>query len=185
MTDSKKTTDPELVDVLPAHRFDEAKLLTWLQANMPDIGDRLEIRQFQGGQSNPTYLLEADSGRYVLRKKPPGKVLPSAHMVEREYKVIRALSEHTDVPVPRTRVLCEDSGIIGTPFYVMDFMPGRVVSHPALRDIDFSERTPVHQAAMDTLAALHSVDVNAIGLDPRGAWLGAADSRRQGSAAGF
>lgn len=164
MTDSKKTTDPELVDVLPAHRFDEAKLLTWLQANMPNIGDRLEIRQFQGGQSNPTYLLEADSGRYVLRKKPPGKVLPSAHMVEREYKVIRALSEHTDVPVPRTRVLCEDSDIIGTPFYVMDFMPGRVVSHPALRDIDFSERTPVHQAAMDTLAALHSVDVNAIGL---------------------
>ena len=84
---------PELVDVLPAHKFDEARLLSWLQQDMPGFGNRLEIKQFQGGQSNPTFLLDADSGRYVLRKKPPGKTLPSAHMVEREYKVIRALSE--------------------------------------------------------------------------------------------
>lgn len=156
--------DPELVDVLDAHRFDEQQLKAWLLQAMPDIGDRLEVKQFQGGQSNPTFLLDTDSGRYVLRKKPPGKTLPSAHMVEREYKVIRALSDHTDVPVPQARVLCEDSAIIGTPFYIMDFTPGRVVSHPALRALDRQERRPVHEAAMDTLAQLHAVDVNAVGL---------------------
>lgn len=156
--------DPQLVDVLDAHRFDEQKLKAWLQTAMPDIGDRLDIQQFQGGQSNPTFLLDTDSGRYVLRKKPPGKTLPSAHMVEREYKVIRALSDNTDVPVPQARVLCEDADIIGTPFYVMDFMPGRVVSHPALRALDRHERRPVHEAAMDTLAQMHAVDVNAVGL---------------------
>ncbi len=160
--------DPELVDVLDAHRFDEPSLKRWLQTAMPDIGDRLDVKQFQGGQSNPTFLLDTDSGRYVLRKKPPGKTLPSAHMVEREYKVIRALSDHTDVPVPRARVLCEDPDIIGTPFYVMDFMPGRVVSHPALRALDRDERRPVHEAAMDSLAQLHAVDVNAIGLGDYG-----------------
>ena len=97
---------PELVDVLPAHKFDEASLLTWLQQTIPGFGTRLDVRQFQGGQSNPTFLLDTDSSQYVLRKKPPGKTLPSAHMVEREYKVMRALSEHTSVPVPNTRALC-------------------------------------------------------------------------------
>ena len=92
---------PELIDVLPAHRFDEAALARYLRLHLPQLGDDgLIIKQFQGGQSNPTYLLETAGRRYVLRKKPPGKVLPSAHMVEREYKVIRALSEHTRVPVP-------------------------------------------------------------------------------------
>ncbi|MBD3658361.1 MULTISPECIES: phosphotransferase [Marinobacter] len=155
---------PELVEVLPAHKFDEARLLAWLQKEMPEIGSRLAVRQFQGGQSNPTYLLDTDSGRYVLRKKPPGKTLPSAHMIEREYKVIRALSDHTNVPVPQARVLCEDSSIIGTPFYVMDYMDGRIVSHSALRAIDREERMPAHLSAIDTLARLHSVDVNAVGL---------------------
>jgi aminoglycoside phosphotransferase (APT) family kinase protein len=155
---------PELVEVLPAHKFDEAMLLSWLQKALPGFGDRLDVKQFQGGQSNPTYLLDTDSGRYVLRKKPPGKTLPSAHMVEREYKVIRALSENTSVPVPRTRVLCEDNDVIGTPFYVMDYMEGRIVSHSALRELERVERLPAHHSAIDTLAALHSVDVNAIGL---------------------
>lgn len=156
--------EPQLVDVLESHRFDETALLAWLQTAMPGFGDTLAIRQFQGGQSNPTFMLTADSGRYVLRKKPPGKVLPSAHMVEREFKVIRALSEHTDLPVPKAQVLCEDDSIIGTPFYVMDFMPGRVVSHPALHELDRAERRPVHESAVDTMAALHAVDVNAVGL---------------------
>ncbi|MGQ7272894.1 phosphotransferase [Marinobacter sp. V034] len=160
--------EPQLVDVLDAHRIDQAGLLSWLQKAMPDFGNRLDVKQFQGGQSNPTYLLDTDSGRYVLRKKPPGKVLPSAHMIEREYKVIRALSMNTDVPVPQTQVLCEDASVIGTPFYVMDYMPGRVVSHPALRALDRAERQPVHEAAIDTLAALHSVDVNAVGLGDYG-----------------
>lgn len=159
---------PELVDVLPAHKFDEANLLAWLQQAMPDFGTRLEVKQFQGGQSNPTFLLDTDSGRYVLRKKPPGKTLPSAHMVEREYRVMRALSENTDVPVPNVRVLCEDSDIIGTPFYVMDFLEGRIISHSALRALDRQDRLPAHHSAIDTLAALHAVDVNAVGLGDYG-----------------
>lgn len=158
------STAPNLVDVLDAHRFDEDRLLGWLQKEMPGIGDSLEIKQFQGGQSNPTFLLTAGDRRYVLRKKPPGKTLPSAHMVEREYKVIRALSDNTDVPVPKARVLCEDSDIIGTPFYVMDYMEGRVVAHPALPELERAERRPVHYAAIDTMARLHAVDVNAVGL---------------------
>lgn len=156
--------EPELIEVLPAHRFDEAALARYLRLHMPEIGEELSIRQFQGGQSNPTYLLESVERRYVLRKKPPGKVLPSAHMVEREYKVIRALSEHTPVPVPRVHLLCEDEGIIGTAFYVMDHVAGRIFSHPALEGVAVEERQPIHLAAVDTLAELHQVDVEAVGL---------------------
>jgi aminoglycoside phosphotransferase (APT) family kinase protein len=162
------TTAPELVDVLPAHRFDEERLLEWLQAELPEVGERLDVRQFQGGQSNPTFLLDTDGGQYVLRKKPPGKTLPSAHMVEREYRVMKALADHTEVPVPRVRVLCEDSTVIGTPFYVMDFMEGRIISHSALPDLQRGGRLPAHQSAIDTMAALHSVDVSAIGLGDYG-----------------
>ena len=162
------TTAPELVDVLPAHRFDEERLLAWLQAELPEVGERLDVRQFQGGQSNPTFLLGTDGGQYVLRKKPPGKTLPSAHMVEREYRVMKALADHTGVPVPRVRVLCEDSAIIGTPFYVMDFLDGRILSHSALPELGREDRLLAHQSAIDTLAALHSVDVNTIGLGDYG-----------------
>lgn len=162
------TTAPELVDVLPAHRFEEARLLAWLQAELPEVGEHLRVRQFQGGQSNPTFLLDTDGGQYVLRKKPPGKTLPSAHMVEREYRVMKALADHTEVPVPRVRVLCEDSAIIGTPFYVMDFLEGRILSHSALPEVNREDRFPAHRTAIDTLAALHSVDVNAIGLGDYG-----------------
>lgn len=161
-------TAPELVDVLPAHRFDEERLLAWLQAELPEVGERLQVRQFQGGQSNPTFLLDTEGGQYVLRKKPPGKTLPSAHMVEREYRVMKALSDHTEVPVPKVRLLCEDSAIIGTPFYVMDFLDGRILSHSALQELDREDRLPAHRAAIDTLAGLHSVDVNAIGLGDYG-----------------
>ena len=164
MAPQADTLDPDLVDVLDAHRFDENALQAWLGETMPGIGQCRRIQQFQGGQSNPTFLLETDTGQYVLRKKPPGQTLPSAHMVEREYRVIRALSDHTTVPVPRARGLCEDPGVIGTPFYIMDFMPGRVVSHPALRELDHGERRSVHNAAMDTLAQLHAVDVEQVGL---------------------
>lgn len=162
------TTAPELVDVLPAHRFDEERLLAWLQAELPEVGESLDVRQFQGGQSNPTFLLGADGGQYVLRKKPPGKTLPSAHMVEREYRVMKALADHTGVPVPRVRVLCEESAVIGTPFYVMDFLDGRILSHSALPELGREDRLLAHQSAIDTLAALHSVDVNTIGLGDYG-----------------
>ncbi|WP_417778854.1 phosphotransferase [Stutzerimonas xanthomarina] len=156
--------EPELIDVLPAHRFDEAALAQYLRQQLPKLGSELKVRQFQGGQSNPTYLLESAGRRYVLRKKPPGKVLPSAHMVEREYKVIRALSEHTQVPVPRVHLLCEDEAVIGTAFYVMDHVEGRIFSHPALEGLAVDDRHAIHLAAVDTLAELHKVDVAAVGL---------------------
>lgn len=156
--------EPQLVDVLPAHRFDEAALAAYLRTHLPAMDDSLTVRQFQGGQSNPTFLLETAGRQYVLRKKPPGKVLPSAHMVEREYKVIRALATHTDLPVPCTHVLCEDPAIIGTAFYVMDFIPGRILSHPALADVERGERRAIHLAAVDTLADLHKVDPGKVGL---------------------
>lgn len=159
---------PELVDVLPAHKFDEAGLLNWLREAIPGFGTTLNIKQFQGGQSNPTFLLMANSGQYVMRKKPPGKTLPSAHMVEREYKAMRALGEHTDVPVPNVRVLCEDADVIGTPFYVMDYLDGRIITHSALRDLNCHDRLPAYHSAIDTLAALHSVDVNTVGLGDYG-----------------
>lgn len=154
---------PELVPVLEAHRFDEQRLTAYLsQADLLD--GPLKIRQFQGGQSNPTYLLETGARRYVLRKKPPGKVLPSAHQVDREYRVMKALGEHSKVPVPVMHLLCEDDTVIGTSFYVMDFVPGRVYSHPQLEALPKQDRAAVYHASIDTLARLHSVDYQAAGL---------------------
>lgn len=158
---------PDLVDVLPAHRFDTGALQTYLQDRLPGCEEGVQLRQFQGGQSNPTFLLEAGGHRYVLRKKPPGNLLPSAHQIEREYRVISALA-NTEVPVPRARLLCEDSEVIGTPFYVMDYVEGRVCPHPELAEIESHQRRPVYMAMADTLARLHQVDWRAVGLDDFG-----------------
>lgn len=158
---------PELVDVLPAHRFDSGALSTYLRDHLPGGEAELHIRQFQGGQSNPTFLLECDGHRYVLRKKPPGELLPSAHQIEREYRVISALA-HTGVPVPRTHLLCEDSSIIGTPFYVMDYVDGRVCPHPEMTEVARDQRRPIYMAMADTLARLHQVDWQAAGLSDFG-----------------
>ncbi|GAA5120147.1 phosphotransferase family protein [Alloalcanivorax gelatiniphagus] len=154
---------PEIVPVLDAHRIDEKRLADYLKQR--DLLDGpLTVRQFQGGQSNPTYLLESGARRYVLRKKPPGKVLPSAHQVDREYRVMKALGEHSQVPVPAMHVLCEDDGVIGTSFYVMDFVPGRVYSHPQLESLNKEHRGQLYQDMIDTLARLHRVDHQAAGL---------------------
>lgn len=154
----------QLVDVLAAHRFDERVLAAYLREVLPEqFGGAPTIHQFQGGQSNPTFLLESGGSKYVLRKKPPGKLLPSAHMVEREYKVIAAL-KNTDVPVPEALHLCEDKSVIGTPFYVMRFVEGRVYAHPRLDGMNPDQRKTTFQAAADTLARLHGVDYEAVGL---------------------
>jgi aminoglycoside phosphotransferase (APT) family kinase protein len=159
--------------VKSAHQFDQDKLAAFLkdQRLMAAVDD-LNIQQFQGGQSNPTFLLTAGSKRYVLRKKPPGKLLPSAHMVEREYKVMKAL-EPLGYPVPAMHVLCEDDGVIGTAFYVMDFVKGRIYENPALLDdgVTPADRTAIYQSMIDTMAQLHAVDPAAVGL---------ADFGRQG-----
>ncbi|MCC5808858.1 MAG: phosphotransferase family protein [Ectothiorhodospiraceae bacterium] len=158
----------QLVDVLEAHRFDEKKLSGYLQQVLPqDFDGRIAVKQFQGGQSNPTFLLESGGRRYVLRKKPPGKLLPSAHMVEREYQVIRALRD-TDVPVPEALHLCEDADIIGTAFYIMRFVEGRVYSDPTAEGLTPQQRRGIMNATADTMAKLHRVDYKAVGLEEFG-----------------
>lgn len=154
----------ELVSVLPAHRFDEAALATYLRAHLPGFDGYLRIRQFQGGQSNPTYHLQTSAGEFVLRKKPPGKLLPRAHAVDREYRVITALAG-TDVPVPRARFLCDDESVIGTTFFVMDHVPGRIYPDRVLRDGTPAERAGVYADLARVLAAVHRIDWRAVGLD--------------------
>ncbi len=121
------------------------------------------MHQFKGGQSNPTYLLETPSRRYVLRRKPPGKLLPSAHAVDREFRVIRALLGQ-GFPVAEPVVFCADESVAGTPFYVMGFVEGRVFWNPEMPGSHPAERTAVYDAMNDTLARLHSFDPTAIGL---------------------
>ena len=152
-----------LIDPLPSHRFDEAALQDYLAANLPEASGPFRALQFQGGQSNPTFLLEGESWRMVLRKKPSGTLLKSAHQVEREYRVISAL-QGSAVPVPRSFLLCEDEGVIGTPFYLMDYVGGRVFDMPHMPDTSPHERTACYQAMISTMAALHNVDWAAAGL---------------------
>src|SRR5688572_26774679 len=111
--------------VQPAHRIDESRLAAWLERALPGFEGPMALEQFRGGQSNPTYLLTAGGRRYVLRKKPPGTLLPSAHAVEREYRVMHALRA-SGIPVPDARALCTDADVIGTAFFVMDYVEGRI-----------------------------------------------------------
>ncbi len=152
------------IPVRPAHRFDEAALADYLKGRIAGAETGLTFRQFRGGQSNPTFLLTTgDDRRYVLRKKPPGTLLPKAHQVEREYRVMAALAK-TDVPVPVMRLLCEDEEIIGTAFFVMDYVDGLVVQEPPL-ELPKALRAPLIIDAVNTLARLHAVDPQAVDLE--------------------
>jgi aminoglycoside phosphotransferase (APT) family kinase protein len=156
-----------LVEVREAHKFDEAKLDQYLGAHLPGWAGKAEIKQFEGGQSNPTFMLRSGGKKYVLRKKPPGKLLKSAHAIEREYRIYKAL-EDTDVPVPKAYLLCEDDSIIGTPFFVMDFVEGRVVRDSGMQSATPDERRAAYADMCRVLAALHSVDYKAKGLEDYG-----------------
>lgn len=145
------------------HRFDEAALARYLSAHVDGFRGSLTVRQFSGGQSNPTFLLEAGGRRYVMRKKPPGQLLKSAHQVDREFKAMKALSA-TDVPVPRMHVLCEDESVVGTAFYVMDYLEGRIFRNPQLPECSSSERAAIYDAMNEVLARLHKVDYTNVGL---------------------
>ncbi len=158
---------PETTAVREAHKFDEGALQNYLANKLPNFTRLVSVRQFEGGQSNPTFLLETNSNRYVLRKKPPGQLLPSAHQIEREYKVMSALGS-TNVAVPKVHILCEDADVIGTPFFVMDFVEGRVFRDPLLPGLQPSERKKIYDALVETLANLHNVDWKAIGLNDFG-----------------
>lgn len=160
-------SDVSIIDVLPQHRLDEAALWRHLQAQLPGFAGPATLRQFQGGQSNPTYLIETPRKKFVLRKKPPGKLLPSAHLIEREYRVLRALPE-ADVPVPKAHVLCEDASIIGTPFYVMDHVDGRVITAVTLPQLSPADRKAIYIDYARVGAKLHTVDYRACGLSDFG-----------------
>lgn len=150
-----------------ALRIDTDSLDSYLRKNLTGYAGGGRVRQFLGGQSNPTYLIEDDSGTYVLRKKPPGKLLPSAHAVEREFRVISALAG-TGVPVPRARLLCEDDSIIGQTFYVMDYVPGRVFAGRDMPDCSPADVAAMFASMAGVLGALHAVDYEAVGLGDYG-----------------
>jgi aminoglycoside phosphotransferase (APT) family kinase protein len=151
------------IPVQEKHRFDAAALQRYMQQHVAGFQGELNIEQFKGGQSNPTYRLSAGGKNYVLRRKPPGKLLASAHAVDREYQVISAL-DGSDVPVAKTYCLCEDDSVIGTAFYIMDCVEGRVLWDPALPGIAPDVRAAMFDEMNRVIAALHLVDYANIGL---------------------
>ncbi|MEH6606417.1 MAG: phosphotransferase family protein [Pseudomonadales bacterium] len=143
--------------------LDEAKLGAYLEQHIESFEGLISAEKFAGGQSNPTFLLTAKSGQYVLRRKPPGELLKSAHAVDREYKVLTALAG-TKVPVAHAYHLCEDDDVIGSMFYVMSFEEGRILWDPALLDLDKEQRRPIHLEMVRVLAEMHNIDITAVGL---------------------
>jgi aminoglycoside phosphotransferase (APT) family kinase protein len=149
------------------HDFDTARLNAWMQNHIAGFAGPIEVRQFAGGQSNPTFLVQSPAHRYVLRRKPPGKLLPSAHAVDREFRVLAALKD-SPVPVARVHALCEDPEVIGSAFYVMDYVEGRIFWDAMLPETEPQERRGIYMEMVRVLAALHSVDYNAVGLSDYG-----------------
>ena len=157
----------ELGEPAAALRIDTARLDDYLRAHIAGYAGGGNVKQFLGGQSNPTYLIEDASGTYVLRKKPPGRLLPSAHAVDREFRVISAL-DGSGVPVPRARLLCDDDTVIGQVFYVMDYVPGRVFAGREMPDCSPAEVTAMFASMAEVLGTLHAVDYEAAGLGDYG-----------------
>lgn len=149
---------------MSTQNIDTVSLGNYLEQHIPGFKGPVSAEKFAGGQSNPTFRLSADGKSYVLRRKPPGELLKSAHAVDREFRVISALRD-TDVPVPRTYIFCEDETIIGSMFYIMEYMEGRILWDPVIPEAaDNAERAAIYDAMNATMAALHSVDVDAVGL---------------------
>jgi len=149
------------------HRFDIANLERYLRDHVEGFPGNLEVEQFKGGQSNPTFMLKAGPRRYVLRRKPPGKLLPSAHAVDREHRVITALHA-SGFPVAKTYCLCMDDAVIGTAFYVMDYVAGRVLWEPSLPHLPKDQRGAYFDELNRVIALLHSLDYASIGLSDYG-----------------
>jgi aminoglycoside phosphotransferase (APT) family kinase protein len=148
----------------PGLEFDVEALRTYLVRELPGFEGSLTVRQFPGGQSNPTYLLTTPARRYVLRRRPPGKLLPSAHAIDREFRVMRALHERSNVPVAEPLLLCEDVDVIGTGFYVMQHVDGRIFWDPTLPELPREQRAAHFDAINDVIARLHGVVPEAVGL---------------------
>ena len=160
-------SDVELTPVREAHKFDAQSLEKYLLAHVEGFQGPMEIRQFEGGQSNPTFQLITPNRRYVLRKQPPGELLPSAHQVDREYRVMHALW-NTDVPVPKMFCLCEDPGVIGTKFYVMEMVEGRLFTETRIPSVSNEDRRAIYLDLARVMALLHAVDPAAVGLETFG-----------------
>ncbi|HCD26077.1 MAG TPA: phosphotransferase family protein [Gammaproteobacteria bacterium] len=160
-------SDVELTAVREAHKFDEAALEAYLAAQVEGFQGPLDIRQFEGGQSNPTFQLITPTQKYVMRKQPPGELLPSAHQVDREYRVMKALWD-TPVPVPKMYCLCEDGDVIGTKFYVMEMVEGRLFTETRLPALSNAERTAIYLDLARVLAELHKVEPATVGLESFG-----------------
>ncbi len=162
---------PLSTDVRPQHAFDYARFGEWCRGEIADFGAIERIVQISGGASNPTFVLTTRHAggekKFVLRKQPSGKLLPSAHQVDREYRIMKALAS-TDVPVPNVRALCMDTGVIGVTFYVMDYVEGRVFEDAQLAGFTPQQRTAVYDDLVGTLAKLHKVDFAALGLSDFG-----------------
>ncbi|MFP7674709.1 phosphotransferase family protein [Marivita sp. S0852] len=143
--------------------IDTTAIATWMQAHVQGFNGQITAQKFTGGQSNPTYKLSSKSGEYVLRRKPPGQLLKSAHAVDREFHVQRALAG-TDVPIAKMRAFCDDDSVIGSVFYIMDYVEGRTFVDPRLQILNFDERRLIFDDMNRVLAAIHSVDLSATGL---------------------
>ena len=155
------------IDVQKKHQFPVAALQAYMEEHVAGFAGRLQAHEFAYGQSNPTYLLEAGDQRYVMRRKPPGELLKSAHAIDREYRVITAL-QNTEVPVPNTHVLCTDENVIGTWFYIMEYLEGRVVEDSVAGPYSKTQRGELWNVANDAVAHLHKVDFEAVGLSDYG-----------------
>ena len=168
MTLSVREPFPEDIRPTPSQDLEGMALESWLKHNIEGYAGPLEVRRFAGGQSNPTYQLLTPGLRYVLRRKPAGDLLRSAHAVDREFRVIRALSA-AGYPVPRALALCEDNDVLGSMFYVMEMVEGRVLWDGRLPGMAREARTAIYEAQIDVLAQLHALDPKALGLADYGA----------------
>ncbi len=156
-----------LVQDAPGDGLDNARLARFIDQHIGPFAGVLSVRRVEGGQSNPTFIVDAGASRYVLRRKPSGNLLPSAHAIDREYRVLNALRD-SEVPVPRARALCEDPQVLGSSFYLMDFVEGRIFGDQTLPGIAPAERGRMYDEMNRVIAALHSVDYGAIGLQDFG-----------------
>jgi len=169
-TKSAEEMHEDFIGTMPVqekHRFDVASLDRYMREHVEGYRGPLEVEQFKGGQSNPTFRLTTPSERYVLRRKPPGKLLPSAHAVDREFRVISALYT-AGIPVARAYALCQDESVIGTAFYIMAYVEGRVLWDQALPGMTPAQRRPIYDEMNRVMAVLHSVDYSAVGLGDYG-----------------
>ncbi|XP_054993130.1 LOW QUALITY PROTEIN: acyl-CoA dehydrogenase family member 11 [Sorex araneus] len=169
--ESSASREPEMAEVLPQHKFDCQSLEAYLNQHLPGFGAereaKLTVAQYRSGQSNPTFYLQKGSQAYVLRKKPPGSLLPKAHKVDREFQVQKALFA-VGFPVPKPLLYCNDESVIGTEFYVMEHVQGRIFRDFTIPGVSPAERTAIYVAMIETLARLHSLDIQSLGLQGYG-----------------